>query len=360
MTGTSTKKKRFGLPTLIGIVVTLPILWWSLRDIHFAEVLEYFRASRKVPLLAAMAAVGLALPARAARWRVLLRNENPNLPLVPLYHATAAGFAINNLLPARAGEIARAYAAQRLTGVRFSAALTTILLSRVLDGVTLFVILAVATFLGAFDPDFAIGGVTVGRIMLVATVVFAAFFAIALLAARLPHVVLGWAARASRAVLPGKWADRVVQSLGGIVYSLAVVSTLRVLALVLAWSAVIWCINGLSILLGFVAFDLDVPWHGAFVLQSLVNFGLAIPSTPGFVGVFEALTRATLTLYGVEAAAAISFAVAYHFCAYAPITLLGLWSLVRARIRMSEVQEEVHERVSVVVERLTGTFQRIE
>ena len=119
-------------------------------------------------------------------------------------------------------------------------------------------------------------------------------------------------------------------------------------------------INGLSIVLGFVAFNLDVPWHGAFVMQSLVNFGLAIPSTPGFVGVFEALVRASLTIYGVEAAAAISFAVAYHFCSYAPITVVGLWSLTRARIRMSEVQEDVHERVSSAVQRLTGTYQSME
>jgi len=88
-----------------------------------------------------------------------------------------------------------------------------------------------------------------------------------------------------------------------------------------------------------------------------VNFGLAIPSTPGFVGVFEALTRASLAIYGVPAAAAISFAVAYHFCSYAPLTVIGLWSLTRARIRMSEVQEEVHERVSGAVQRLTGTYQ---
>jgi uncharacterized protein (TIRG00374 family) len=352
----STEKKRFGWPTIVGVIVTIPILWWSLRGIHFAEVFEYFREARKAPLIGAMIAVAAAIPVRAARWRVLLRRENPYLPLAPLYLATSAGFAINNLLPARAGEIARAYAARRLTGVRFSAAITTILMSRVFDGVTLFLILALASFLGALAPDFTLAGVTVARIMQVATVVFAALFVLAAVATRFPEVFLSGARKVSHIVLPDKLADRIVQGLHGILDSLAVVGSLRALAVVMGWSAAIWAINGVSIVLGFIAFDLAVPWHGAFVMQSLVNFGLAIPSTPGFVGVFEALIRASLSIYGVPAAEAISFAVAYHFCSYAPLTVIGLWSLTRARIRMSEVQEEVHERVSGAVQRLTGTF----
>ncbi len=354
------KKKRFGWPTIIGVIVTIPILWWSLHDIHFSEVLDRFREAKKIPLLGAMAAVLLAIPARAARWRVLLRRENPYLELRPLYLATSAGFAINNVLPARAGEIARAYTAVRLTGIRFSAAITTIIMSRVLDGVTLFLILALASFLGALAPDFTIAGVTIARIMKVATLVLAGLFAITMVAAKFPQVFLGATRSVTHATMSDKWADRIVQFLDGILDSLAVLSSLRVLLVVLAWSAVIWVINGLSIILGFIAFDLAVPWHGAFVMQSLVNFGLAIPSTPGFVGVFEALVRVSLTIYGVEAAAAISFAVAYHFCSYAPITIVGLWSLTRARVRMSEVQEEVHERMSVAVQRLTGTYQSME
>jgi hypothetical protein len=233
-------------------------------------------------------------------------------------------------------------------------------MSRVLDGVTLFLILALASFLGALAPDFTIAGVTIARIMKVATLVLAGLFAITMVVAKFPQVFLGATRSVTHATMSDKWADRIVQFLDGILDSLAVLSSLRVLLVVLAWSAVIWVINGLSIILGFIAFDLAVPWHGAFVMQSLVNFGLAIPSTPGFVGVFEALVRVSLTIYGVEAAAAISFAVAYHFCSYAPITIVGLWSLTRARVRMSEVQEEVHERMSVAVQRLTGTYQSME
>ncbi len=353
------KKKRFGWPTVIGAVVTIPLLWWSLRDIHFAEVLEYFRNAQKAALLATMVATSVTLAARAFRWRTLLSHESPNLEYAPLYHATAAGFAVNNILPARAGEVARAYTATRLTGVRFSSAVTTIVFSRVLDGVTLFAILVVASLLGWFSADFVIGGVAVSRIMAFASIIFFGLLALAFLAVRFPQFVSSVADKFFHVVLPRRLAARSVLGLSGVLESLAVLRNPRRLGVALFWSGVIWGLNGLSFLLAFIAFDLDVPWQTAFVLQSLVNFGLVIPSTPGFVGVFEALVRGVLVLYAVEPTAAVSYAVAYHFCSYMPITLLGLWSLARTQIRMRDVQEEVHERFSVAVQRMTGTYHAI-
>ncbi|KPK01117.1 MAG: hypothetical protein AMS20_14225 [Gemmatimonas sp. SG8_28] len=354
------KRRRFGWPTVIGILVTIPLLWWALQGIHFDEVWEQVRHAPKLPLLGTMLAIGLTLPARAARWRVLLSEERTDLPFRPLYHATAVGFAVNNLLPARAGEIARAFAARRLTRVRFSSAMTTIVLSRVFDGVTLFAVLVLATVAGWLPASFVIGGVSVGRIILVAAVVFAVLFAIALAAVTFPNAVLHATGWLSQAIMPRRWATKVTFATKGVIDSLAVVRHPMRLLTVLAWSAVVWGLGGLSYFLAFLAFDLGVPWHGAFTLQSIINFGLVVPATPGFVGVFEALTRAGLSLYGVEGTVAVSYAVAYHFCLYLPTTLPGLWSLGRTNISMRDVQEEVDARLSTTVQRLTGQYRVVE
>ncbi len=80
-------------------------------------------------------------------------------------------------------------------------------------------------------------------------------------------------------------------------------------------------------------------------LQSLVNFGLIIPSTPGFIGVFEAVTRASLLLFGVLPESAVSYAIAYHFLTYVPITLAGFWYLHRTHLHLVEIQEQVDAEV---------------
>jgi uncharacterized membrane protein YbhN (UPF0104 family) len=82
-----------------------------------------------------------------------------------------------------------------------------------------------------------------------------------------------------------------------------------------------------------------------------VAFGVAIPSSPGFFGPFEALVRVTLALYAVPAAAAVSFAVAFHLAAFLPITLLGLWSLSRARLHMADLRAGQADRADEQSER---------
>jgi len=103
----------------------------------------------------------------------------------------------------------------------------------------------------------------------------------------------------------------------------------RRLAGVIFWSLVLWLVNALAFYVGFAAFDIPVSYTGALLLQGLLVLGISIPSTPGFFGPFEAVIVAVLALYGVRASLAFSYAIAFHVTTFVPITLLGLWSLVR-------------------------------
>ncbi|UCD23825.1 MAG: hypothetical protein JSW51_12445, partial [Gemmatimonadota bacterium] len=68
-------------------------------------------------------------------------------------------------------------------------------------------------------------------------------------------------------------------------------------------------------------------------------FGIAIQFSPGFFGQWEALCRVALPpLYGVPVGATVSFALGFHLGGFIPITLLGLWSLSRARLHLSDLR----------------------
>jgi uncharacterized protein (TIRG00374 family) len=353
------RKKRFGWPTLIGVLVAIPCLWWALRDVHLAEVARHVAGARLIPLMGMALASLLIIPADAARWRHLLHRDKAGLPFVPLFHATAGGLAVNNMLPARAGEIARAYAARRLTGVRFSSALTSIMFSVLLDGTAFVLALGVAGAMGWFSPDLKIAGLAVADALAVAAGVLLGLYAVALLVVWVPVLVTIPTARIGHLLLPERWANALMRGLEGILNTLEILRYPRLFAGAFGWTAVMWALGATSFFLGFLAFDLRLPVHAAIVTHALVNVGMAVPSTPGFVGVFEALTRGALTFYGTAPTTAVSYAVVYHFCSYVPATLLGLWSLAQAQIKMSEVQEEVHERVTVAVKRVTVTVQRL-
>jgi uncharacterized membrane protein YbhN (UPF0104 family) len=73
------------------------------------------------------------------------------------------------------------------------------------------------------------------------------------------------------------------------------------------------------------------------LLQGIIGFGVAVPSTPSFFGIFEAATLLTLQLYGVDSSLAVSYALTYHLTTFLPITLLGLWSLSRLRLHLRDL-----------------------
>src|SRR4051812_45719578 len=94
----------------LGLVLGAVLLWWTLHDTNLGEVWRVLRASDVGVFLLSTAVCTLIFPLRAIRWRVILEPVAGKLPLGPLWRATAIGMMLNNVLPARAGELPRAYA----------------------------------------------------------------------------------------------------------------------------------------------------------------------------------------------------------------------------------------------------------
>src|SRR5205807_877451 len=94
-------------------------------------------------------------------------------------------------------------------------------------------------------------------------------------------------------------------------------------AAVFAWSLLQWLVNAAAFAVCFRAFGLAVPHEGALLLQGIIGFGVALPASPGFVGVFEAATRVTLAIYGIDATRAVSYALASRASSGVALTVHG-------------------------------------
>jgi hypothetical protein len=199
--------------------------------------------------------------------------------------------------------------------------------------------LLVVGFLGGgFTTAATVQGIPLSRIALGGAALFGSVFVVAVgvvwqpvLTRQLAHVVL-------QRLLPARWADRMLAMVDGILDGLSALRAPGRFGAVLVWSLILWLTNAGSFLLAFIAFDLALPWGAALVLQGLLAFGVAVPSTPGFFGVFEGVTRASLALYGVAASSAVSLAIGYHILGFLPITVLGLWSLWRANLHIRDLR----------------------
>jgi len=323
---------------VVGLLVTLGLLAWALHGVSARDLVEGVRRANRWLMLATVALATLTFPIRTLRWRLILRDAGGGAyPLRPLWHATAIGFMANNLLPVRAGEFARAYVASRQLPVRFSTALASVGVERVFDGLMLVGLMTVAIASPAFPHRADIGRTSVSTITATAAAVFGVVLAVAVLVVHRPGPWLALLGRATHAALPARVADRIARIADGLVAGLAVLKSPGRFLAVVAWSVVLWVVNAAAFAVCFRAFGLPVPAAGAFLLQGIIGFGVALPSSPGFVGVFEAATRVTLALYGIDATRALSYAVAYHVGTFLPVTLLGLYSLSQLRLRLAEL-----------------------
>ena len=323
----------------LGIAVTAAFLIWAVHDVDLHGVLAGVRTANPLLILASAGVATLTFPLRTLRWHVLLRAPDGS-PYAwrPLWDATAIGFMANNLLPARAGEFARAWVASRQLPVRFTTALASIGVERVFDGLIMLALMAAAIAAPSFPSHATLGGSSVSRVATGVALVFGVALVLAFVVAVRPAPWLAVIDRVAFRVLPERLARRVRSLADGMIEGLGALRSPGRFAAVIGWSLVLWLVNAAAFALCFRAFHLPVPAEGALLLQGLIGFGVAIPAAPGFWGVFEYCTRLTLQFYGIGATLALAYAFAFHLAGFIPITLLGLDALSRAHLHLGDLR----------------------
>jgi glycosyltransferase 2 family protein len=315
----------------VGLAISLLCLWLAFRGLELGEVWRALAEARYWLLLPALALYFGGVWVRAVRWGDLLRPVTPappgglggRIPSGRLFPIVVIGYMANDVLPARLGEVVRCYVLRRREGVPVSAALGTVLLERVMDGIVMLAFMAVALPLLPFSA-------ALYQLMAGAGLVFGVAVAGLLLLAVRPHLATRVAEGSTR-FLPEGPRERLrgfavsffsgLAALGG-----GVGVTLRLFAL----SGAAWLLEaGMYYVLMF-AFDAEpAPLPPSFPLAMLTtavaNLGTLIPSSPGYVGVFDFLGRSVLGQFGVPEATALAYVLVVHAALVLPVTLLGFW-----------------------------------
>ncbi len=321
---------------VVGAALAIALLLWALRGVHLDEVIRQIRSSDPWPLALAVVLATLTFPVRLVRWRLLLRDA-AGAPLKPwpLWHAIAIGFMANNLLPFRAGELVRVFAATKLSGTRLTATMSSIAVERIFDALAVIGLMAVGLLASSLPSEAVVGGVSLAGAARVAGLISLAALFVAAAIVAFPLAAEG----VLRRLLPsGRLTERLIVMIDGIRHGLASLRSPALLAGVILWSIVLWVLNALAFWVAFAAFDIPVGLGGALVLQGVLAIGISVQLTPGFVGQFEAAIVAALALYGIPNDVASSYAIAFHGATFIPITLAGAWSLARTPVALSDLR----------------------
>ena len=320
------------------LAVAAVLLALFLRNVDLVRVMGEIARARPEWLALSLATMFLNLAIRAYRWQYLLHPLG-DVTFGSAFRATAVGFAASTVLPARAGEVIRPYFLARHEHMSATGAFATIILERLLDTVTVLILLASYVFI--FDRELSLtnpvalswlkwsGGIA-GGIALASLVILFILAGdperLGRATERLARVIPSFAAAIARV------AEKFARGLGAI-------RSPRRLLVALLWSFPLWLAIAAGIWTAAVAFQLAVPFSGSFLIVALLVLGVAVP-TPGAVGGFHAAFRyGATTFFGAPDDAAVGAAIVLHLLSIGPSLLLGLYFAAQVGMNLTRMRE---------------------
>jgi uncharacterized protein (TIRG00374 family) len=326
------RQKRFWL----GILVSLVLIVVFFEQTDSAGMVSALASAQYIYLLPALALFFCGVLLRAARWHFLLRAIKP-VSLMRLFNIVVIGYTANDLLPFRIGEVVRAFLMGQQEGLSKTSTLVTIALERVFDGLTMLAFIGLAAFFLPLN-DYLTALLRVGAVLF--AVVLFALVLVATQRSRIDPLVHRLSAR-----LPERYGARLLRLFDSFIHGLSVFhnpldAVIAFLLSVLAWffEAGMYAVlaAGFGILQGLKLGA--VASFFVFVLATAVaNLFTIVPSTPGYVGVFDAPVKYVLTLFSVDPNLATGYTLVLHAALVLPIVVLGLFLTARTGLSFGQL-----------------------
>jgi uncharacterized membrane protein YbhN (UPF0104 family) len=311
-------------------ILALPLagflLWWSLRGVDWKAVWATIAGARWGFLVAASLFTCFSFITRSLRWRILL-NAEENLPVGAVFCATMAGYMGNAFLPARAGEVIRTLVVSGRSTLTKTYVLTTALSERLMDVIAL-VLWASLILLGVHPKPGWMAGAA--RAMAVAAGLGAVAIAV------LPHAGGFCRSVLHRLPVPHSLRDRLIALADQVLLGMRAFHDIRRFIGFAALTVLIWVMDGIATTTAARALNLEMSFSMAMLLLTGLGLSSALPSTPGYVGIFQFVAVTVLVPMGISKAGAMAFILVFQAYGYVVTLLLGVPSLYILRRKVKQ------------------------
>ncbi len=311
---------------ILGLLIGVVLLRYFLKDIDWTLFYHELRNPAHPGLILLGTMVGfLNFPVRAVRWKYLLQPLK-TVRVYSLFSAICIGFMAITLIPGRVGEFIRAYVLARREEMKTSPVFATVVVERVLDGITLIVGLSVSLFFfRGNDATTADGGKTLRQVEQFSNIGFVSMIvilAVIFLVIFKPEIV----PRLTKLFfffLPLRWKTKLVEIAVSFTEGLSVLSKPRLLFPLIFYSLLCWTFIGLGIWLILLGFDIRIPLSQVFIIVALTAGGVAIPTPAGAGGYHYLFKKGLVVIFAIDENKAIAAAVVCHLLSFLPVAILG-------------------------------------
>ena len=308
---------------VVSLSISAVLLYFALRGVDWHRVWQIITHANLLLVFAGLALISWSSFVRSLRWRILLNAEG-RFSIPTVFWATMAGYLGNSVLPARAGEVLRTVLISNQSTLSKAYVLTTALGERMMDVIAL--VLAGAIALMGVHPQPAWMH-DVSRGMAAIAIAGALFVVIVPHTGRLLESIL------KRLPMPGAVRPVLLRLTEQILLGVRAFHDWRRLGSFSALTVVIWLSDGVATVVGGQALGVHISFPVAMLLLTGLGLGSALPSTPGYVGVYQFVAITTLTPFGISRDAALAYILTAQAMNYVLVMMWGLPGLYLLRRR---------------------------
>jgi hypothetical protein len=308
-------------PWILSVPLAALLLYLALRGVDWYGVWHTIAGARWGFVAAGCGCSCLSFFLRALRWRILL-NAEERLSIGFVFSANMAGYLGNAFLPARAGELVRTLVVSARSSLSKTYVLTTALGERLMDAIAL-VLWSSLILLRADAKPRWIGDLS----RTTATLAAAGALAIAVL----PHTENLCRNLLRRLALPAAMKERLLRFADQVLLGVRAFHNLGRFLGFAVLTVAIWMTDAFGTMLGAYGLHLHFSFTLAMLLIAGMGLGSALPSTPGYVGIYQFVAVTVLTPFGISRDAALAYSLVAQASAYVTTLALGLPSLYYAR-----------------------------
>jgi len=303
MSRETTKHKQL-LKGIIGLLISVGAFWLILKDVNLGQVIDILKKADFFFLAAAFFVTFGSYVLRSMRWPILFRQNPPSF--ADSFRCLIVGFFMNNILPARIGELVRAHLGGAATKQSRSYVLATIALERLADGIVISLLFALVFTYGAADDEVEKAGVLFYVVYLF---FFAGLMTAVLLALR--HRVFALLERIGQ-IMPGHLTKYTLVRAHRFVEGLEPLLQAKKMFWISIWSIAVWAVELFVYYLVAQAYDNPLSIGVVALFLAAVNFSSLIPAAPGGIGVIELFATKALVLVGVDSEIAFAMVISQH------------------------------------------------
>jgi len=314
----------------IGLGFSGICLYLAFRGIQFNELFNSLTMLDYYWVVLATVLLFASYSGRVWRWHLLFFPQKVHL--VKVFQVLNIGYLLSAIFPLRLGDVARVYLIGSIENISKARALSSIVIERLSDGLTVVLLLAITSLFAPNIPNEVRKGAFVIAIMGLSG------FVLMLLLSFQKDRGLQLLRRMS-APIPFLEHTGLWKTLESFIDGLAVLRSPYQVIGIAVWSLYTWVIGGLMYWVMMYAMGLALPLTAAFLVLAFTSLVAVVPSSPGYVGIFHyAAQIALVNVFGVDNTSALSYAVVVHAFTYLWLVGLGVYSMWREGLTFQQLR----------------------